>query len=336
MRQGEELIGAVVLERTELEEVSPREMMLLRLIVDMVTPRMKDLQERDKWVGGRITSSLRKSLAWVVGTKHTLAKVIAISLLIFFVLIISVKITYRVESTFILKADEKRIVAAPFDGFIEEAAVNPGDKVQKDITIVAKLETAENQTKLITKEAEAKTYHKESAVARREKRIADAQIATAKAEQAEAECSMLRDLINRAVLRAPSDGVVLTGEWHNRLGGPIKQGETLYEIAPLSGLQAELFISDSDIADIKFGQKGELAVAGHPASRFEFTVENISPVAELVKQKNIFRVVVHLKGDTDWMKPGMEGVAKIDIDQRSPAAIWTRTAVNWVRMKLWL
>ena len=32
----------------------------------------------------------------------------------------------------------------------------------------------------------------------------------------------------------------------------------------------------------------------------------------------------------------MEGVAKIDIDKRPYAWIWTRKIINWVRMKLWL
>ena len=35
-----------------------------------------------------------------------------------------------------------------------------------------------------------------------------------------------------------------------------------------------------------------------------------------------------------WMRPGMEGVAKVDIDRRTYAWLWTRRLVNWVRMKL--
>jgi hypothetical protein len=36
------------------------------------------------------------------------------------------------------------------------------------------------------------------------------------------------------------------------------------------------------------------------------------------------------------MRPGMEGLAKVDVGKRSYAWIWTRTLVNWVRMQLWL
>jgi hypothetical protein len=58
-------------------------------------------------------------------------------------------------------------------------------------------------------------------------------------------------------------------------------------------------------------------------------------MAEVVKQENVFKVRVRLLDVYPWMRPGMEGVAKIDIDKRPYAWIWTRKIVNWVRMKLW-
>ena len=58
-------------------------------------------------------------------------------------------------------------------------------------------------------------------------------------------------------------------------------------------------------------------------------------MAEVVEQQNVFKVRVRLKDKPEWMRPGMEGVAKIDVDRRLYASIWTRKLVNWIRMKLW-
>ena len=35
------------------------------------------------------------------------------------------------------------------------------------------------------------------------------------------------------------------------------------------------------------------------------------------------------------LRPAMEGVGKIEIDRRRLVWIWTREAVDWVRLKLW-
>lgn len=336
LRRGEELVGAVVLERSRPEAPSDRDLALLRLAADLAAPRLKELKERDKWLGARAASALRESLAWVVGPKHTWAKVLGIFLSLFIILALSLRITYRVDATFTLRANERLIVAAPFDGFLQEAPVEPGALVEAEKTLLARLETAEDQAKLLTREAEGRAFHKEAALAQRERKTAEAQIATAKAEQAEAESAMLRERILRSEILAPTSGVVLTGEWRNRLGGPIKLGETLFEVAPLEGLEAELYVPDTEVADIRPGQRGQLAVAGNPGRRFSFVVKRISPAAELVKQKNVFRVLVDLEESADWLRPGMEGVAKIEAGRRSPAYIWTRPAVNWLRMKLWL
>lgn len=336
LRRGEELVGAIVLERARPVSPSQGDRSLLRLTADLATPRLIELKEWDRWFGARMAAGIGQGLAWVVGPRHTWSKAIALLLLACVLLGTLLKIPYRVDATFTLRADEKRVVAAAFDGFLEEAPVYPGSEVRKGETLLARLETAETRSRLATREAEARAYAKEAALALREGKTADSQIAAAKGEQAEAECAMLRERVARAEMLAPCDGVVLAGDWKNRLGGPVKLGDTLFEIAPLSDLEAELFVSDEDIADIRPEQKGELAVAGNPALHFAFTIERISPAAEVVKQKNVFRVLVRLDERAGWLRPGMEGVAKINVDERGPFAIWTRKAVNWLRMKLWL
>ncbi len=82
--------------------------------------------------------------------------------------------------------------------------------------------------------------------------------------------------------------------------------------------------------------KGELSTVSHPDKRIEFVVERINPVAEVVENRNVFKVRVRLVKVEEWMRPGMEGVARISIDRRRYAWIWTRRLINWVRMKLWL
>ena len=120
------------------------------------------------------------------------------------------------------------------------------------------------------------------------------------------------------------------------MGHRSRLGDILFEVTPLNALRAEILVSEDQILDIETGQSGNLATVSFPDQRIPFEVELVSPMAEVVNNRNIFKVRVQLQDTRDWMRPGMEGVAKIDIGKRRYIWIWTRKLVNWVRLKLWL
>jgi hypothetical protein len=51
--------------------------------------------------------------------------------------------------------------------------------------------------------------------------------------------------------------------------------------------------------------------------------------------RNYFQVEAKMEHTSDLLRPGMEGVAKIDIDRRKMIWIWTHKLVDWVRLSLW-
>jgi len=79
-----------------------------------------------------------------------------------------------------------------------------------------------------------------------------------------------------------------------------------------------------------------LATVAFPSIKIPFDVERITPVAEVVNEQNVFRVRARIHQTHDWMRPGMEGIAKVDIDERRYIWIWTRKLTNWIRMTFWL
>jgi hypothetical protein len=83
------------------------------------------------------------------------------------------------------------------------------------------------------------------------------------------------------------------------------------------------------------GQRGQLRLASTPFDPVPFTVEKIVPVATAREGRNFFRVDARLAHAPERLRPGMEGVAKIDVDRRLLAAIWTRSALDWARLTLW-
>jgi hypothetical protein len=73
-----------------------------------------------------------------------------------------------------------------------------------------------------------------------------------------------------------------------------------------------------------------------PGSRQAFTVSKITPVNTAKEGRNVFRVEAELvPGTGARLRPGMEGVAKVEVDERRLISIWTREIITWIRIKIW-
>ncbi len=341
LRQGGEVIAVLTTERAVDEPFSLEEVESLRLACELCTARLDNLQQHDRWFGAKLASGIRKGLSFVVGTKHTWAKLAAILILGAILFLTFAKGTYRVEAPFVLEATERQISSAPFDGYLEDVNVEPGDHVVAKKAVLASLRTDEFELKLAEAQAEKLRYDKEAAAAMRDEQTAQAQIARAQAQQAQASIELLEFYIGQAQITSPISGLVLTGDLKKQKGAPVEKGKVLFEVAPLKSLRAELSVPEDRIADVQVRQKGELATASDPGKRIKFIVERINPVAEVVEQRNVFKVRVQLLGIDEQtkqrIKPGLEGVAKITIPpKRTYAWLWTHRMVNWLRMKLWI
>ena len=51
--------------------------------------------------------------------------------------------------------------------------------------------------------------------------------------------------------------------------------------------------------------------------------------------RNYFRVEAQLQSEAGRLRPGMEGVGKISVEERKLIWIWTRSLVDWVHLMAW-
>ncbi|GAG75556.1 unnamed protein product, partial [marine sediment metagenome] len=268
--------------------------------------------------------------------KHTMAKVLTIALFIAILFIVFVKGQYRPKAPFILEAIEQQVIPAPFDGYIKSVAVEVGDNIEGENSVLAALDDAELRLQLAAAKAEKVGFLKQESAYMRENETAQAQIARANADKSQAQIDLLNYQIGQANLISPINGIVVKGDLKRQIGAPVKTGDILFEVCPLESLRAQLMVPEDLIFDIEVGQEGRLATASYPGQPIEFVVERINPMAEVVNQRNVFKVRVRLLETYPWMRPGMEGVAKVSAGKRPYIWIWTRKIINWIRMKLWL
>jgi hypothetical protein len=95
-------------------------------------------------------------------------------------------------------------------------------------------------------------------------------------------------------------------------------------------------VDEQQVVDVRPGQSGELVLTSMPDVRYPLTVKMVTPVNMAKEGRNLFRVEAPLGVKPDGrLRPGMEGVAKVSVDQRRLIWIWTREFTTWLKRRLW-
>jgi RND family efflux transporter MFP subunit len=293
---------------------------------------LKKLHERA--LALRIKDEAREQLRRLLGpryVKRKLAAGVALFALVFFTFATG---QYRVAAPVTLEGAVRRTVAAPFDGYIATASARAGD-VARAGTVLATLDdrdTRLERAKWASQYAQYVQQHQE-AVANRDR--AKAQIMQAQYEQALAQVNLLDDQLSRASVKAPFDGVVVKGDLSQSLGSAVKRGDVLFELTPLDSYRVIVDVDERDIAELAPGQKGTLVLASIANDSFPFTVSNVTSVSTAREGRNYFRVEGLLNRASERLRPGMEGVGKVEIERRRLIWIWSHRLLDWARLFIW-
>ncbi len=337
LRRDGQAVGVLTVERSIDEPFYLEDVESLRLCCDLLAPRLLELHDRDAWFGARAARRGRKLLANVWGAEHTwikLAAVLTSALLLFSIFVHG---TRYVRAPFTIAPGAVRIIPAPFDGRLARVSVDIGDRTQADQTVLAELDASDLRLELAAQQAELTTHQRALAAAQREGDAVLGQIETARADQSRARIALLEHRIESATLLAPIDGVVAAGDLKSRVGAPVQAGETLFEIVSNEdNREARLQIPESRVAELPAGAAGQLVIPAYPDQPVAFTIEHIDPVARVVGGHNVFTARAQLETPPDWLRPGMEGAARINVGRARYIQLWTKPILDWLRLRLWL
>ncbi len=96
----------------------------------------------------------------------------------------------------------------------------------------------------------------------------------------------------------------------------------------------ELAVPESVSVDVRPGLAGAFAATAQPADRYGFTLSRLRPGAEARGGRNVLVAEADLGDQATWMRPGMGGVAKIDVGDRPVWWIVLHRAIDYVRLNL--
>jgi multidrug resistance efflux pump len=329
-----EVEGVLMLERKSDNKFTQEDLETLRLLVDLVSPRMLDLEKYASWLHKGI-ELCKSPFKLLVGRQHMLIKLSVALIIGLTVFLCIAKGDYNIEGSFRMEVLQQKTLAAPYEGILATVLVKPGDAVKKG-QLLAEMDTLDLQLKIQELDAEILNLKKEYSIAFNERNQAKAQIAQARLKGIMAQKLMNVELIKRGKLYAPIRGIVLSEDLTRLFRAPVKRGDELFIIGDIEKLEAVAYIPEDQIPDLNAGMDGKAALAGQPEDRIDVKVTEIGSVAEVKEQQNVFKVRLSVENKPHWLRPGMEGLIKVKNGRKVLIWIWSRKMVNWIRMKLWI
>jgi RND family efflux transporter MFP subunit len=332
---------------------SETELRQIRLLCDQVARRLSELKNHDRWFGARWVTSAKEQCAKLVGPEHTWAKVLALLGVAALVLLLLPIFNYRVEGNFTVRSDDVAYLTAPYDGYIRTVPVRPGDPVKAGQTLLT-LDTSDLELEEAAALADLNRYLRETEKARAEAEnfrirtesdtvrmskppsLAEMRISQALADQAKARLDLARYRLSQAQIKAPFEGVLVEPDLRQRVGAPVKQGDSLFRIARIETQYVEAEINERDVHEILNKTDGLVAFVAQPKLKFPIKVVRIEPSAVAKEGKNVFNVRAAFDGPIQpWWRPGMSGVCKLKVEKRTLLWILTHRTVDFLRLWLW-
>lgn len=331
---GAECVGVLTLERDKDLAFDAAERAWLAALAGLLAAVIEQKQAAERGHLARLRADGRTLLERLFGPGWLLWKCGAALAVVGALVLALVDIDYRVTAKTVIEGEVQRAAVAPFDSFVAASFARAGDTVKQG-QLLARLDDRELKLEQHKWSSERDQYSRKWREAMAKHELAEVQILGAQVRQAEAQLALVTDRLRRTAVTAPFDGVVISGDLSQLTGSPVHAGEKLFEIAPLYAYRVVLQVDERDMRQVQLGQAGKLMISGVVGEPLALTVNKVTPVATAQDGRNFFRVEARLAQAPAYLRPGMEGVGKVEAGPRRLWWVLTHSLLDWLRLALW-
>ena len=141
--------------------------------------------------------------------------------------------------------------------------------------------------------------------------------------QLEADVARYRDEVERTVVRAPFDGVVVAE--HTAVGEWLSAGDPVVEVMDIGDLEVTLAVPERYFGGIEVGSAVEASVSALPGVTIEGKVRSVVPKAD--PQARTFPVKVAIPNDSGKIGSGMLASVRLPIGATQPRVLVPKDAI---------
>lgn len=241
---------------------------------------------------------------------------------------------YRVSVPAVIVAKHEQMVSAPFDGRVESVFIRSGDRVEANQTLMT-MDTTALQLELRNLEAELSNAQLRLSGEVAGSNPAGASIAQGDIRSINTRVKLIISQIEEATVRAPHAGIVMAPEIADLPGRVISTGEPLASIAQDGSMSLELRVPQNRVSDLVEGNRLRFASHARPELPGFSVLGSLAPSSVEREGQSVFIAEADLPEDQTWLRPGMSGVAMIEIGDRSNWWLAVHRIVDSARLRFW-
>lgn len=243
--------------------------------------------------------------------------------------------TYTVSAPATVKPGAVRHIGTPVQGILLSTHATAGDIV-KEGQLLAVFDDADLQVERQRIQAELHIARINENRAISENKGVDAELARAEQRLSQAQLDEIDRQIARTRVVSPYDGQIMAGDLRTRVGETLSLGTPMFEIAKLGDWTLDIEMPQRIAADLSAGKVGAFAPNARPEETTDLQLTRVLPVAKPVDGKTVYITEAQLEQTHDWMKPGMEGMARVSFGKRPVWWVGSHRLVDYFRTNFWL
>jgi RND family efflux transporter MFP subunit len=327
-------VGMLTLESSDPDFLGPAHIEILEVLAGQATVALRNAQMyKEVPFISILEPVLVRKRKFMAMEKHRRRAIVAVSAAAFIFLAIC-PLPMRVAGDAVVAPVHRAQVQPEFEGVVGNVFVREGDPVKRG-QVLAEMEAWKYRSALA--EAEAKY---QSTLLQMNRSLAtndgsEAGIQRVQADFWRAEVDRSRELVDKAQLRSPIDGVVATAHVENFAGRRLQYGDSFAEVVDVSSAVVDVAIDDTEASLLKNGSKAAVKLNSYPMRTFRGAVIVVSPKGQQEGESRVFFARVLVPNQDEAIRTGMEGRGKVSVGWHPAGYVFFRQPCVWLYSKIW-
>ena len=327
-------VGVLALESSDPDFLTPAHIEILEVLASQATVALRNAQMyKEVPFISVLQPVLERKRKFMALEKRRRAVIVALAATAVIFLGIF-PLPLRVDGDAVVAPVRRAQVQPEFEGVVGKVYVHEGETVSRG-QVLADMDAWDLRSTLAGAHARY-----QSALLQMNRSLAsndgsEAGIQRVNADYWKAEVQRAEDMLDKAQLRSPIDGVVATPHVESLTGKRLQFGDTFAEVVDTSGAEVDVAIDDVDSGLLRVGTPAVVKLNSYATRTFRGEVKVVSPKSELQGESRVFFARVLVPNEDGAIRTGMEGRGKVWVGWDPAGYVFFRRPAMWIYSRMW-
>jgi RND family efflux transporter MFP subunit len=327
-------VGILSLESRDPDFLTPTHIELLEILASQATVALRNAQmyKEVPFISllEPVLDRKRRFMA-LEKTRRTLITVATAAAVIFLVIM---PLPMRLDGDATVAPGHRAQIQPEFEGVVAKVLVREGEPVRQG-QVIAEMDSWDRRTAVAASEAKYQSALLQMDHSLASNDGAEAGIQRVQADYWKSEVAHAHEMLDRAQLRSPIDGVVATPHVDTFAGRHLQFGDTFAEVVDTSSAIIDVSIDAADVGLLRPGQTVAVKLNSYPTRTFHGQVAVVSPQGEIRGDDRFFFARVAISNPDGAVRTGMEGRAKVSTGWHISGYVLFRKPAIWLYSRIW-